>query len=268
MDPFSLGIAAASAGLQFFGDYSKSQQGLSQRNRSIRFQNKARRQRTNLQNLQIADRNRYKANEYKTLKEQYQAQLGYNQQAADLAYEAESARMYDMYTQAAFKRSGLQRQLLESAGYNAAMNEGNRGRTFDRGSDMSTYGRYGGANQQLVASMLSQRGQSVRNRQNIALSQYGRNLQAFSRVAVAPYMQRQLPAPMQIPEQSSSGFNTMLQIGNAALTGLSTYSALAAPNSGNIQGFDRDRTLMGAGGGSVGGMSTLGPSFGLPTIRG
>ena len=73
-------------------------------------------------------------------------------------------------------------------------------------------------------------------------------------------MQRQLPAPMQIPQQRSSGFNTMLQIGNAALGGIQAYGALAPPAAG---GFDLNQTQLGAGGGSVGGLGTLGPNFGF-----
>ena len=66
MDPFSLGIAAASAGLGFFGKQQESQQALSARNRAIRLQNRQARESTRLQNLMIADRNRYAAQEYQT----------------------------------------------------------------------------------------------------------------------------------------------------------------------------------------------------------
>ena len=64
MDPFSLGIAAASAGLSFFGDRAQSDQALRSRNQQIRIQNRQARIATQLQNQQIRDRNRYAAEEF------------------------------------------------------------------------------------------------------------------------------------------------------------------------------------------------------------
>lgn len=232
MDPFSLGIAAASAGLSFFGKQQESQQALSQRNRQIRFQNRQARENVRLQNLMIADRNRYAQQEYESRVNQYNRQREFNQQAADLAYVGEQQRLNEQFKQAAFQRSGLQRQMLEAAGANAAMAQG-RGRSFERAAALGTTGQFGRAMAQLQERTADQRRASGSRMQQISLQQYGRDLAGYGNVAMTPYMQRQLPAPMQMAQQRSSGFNTMLQIGNAALTGAQVYGSLAAPSGGD-----------------------------------
>ena len=70
--------------------------------------------------------------------------------------------------------------------------------------------------------------------QRIAQQQYAQDLAGFANVAMTPYMQRQLPPALQMPQQRSSGFNTMLQIGNAALGGIQAYGALAPPAAGGL----------------------------------
>jgi hypothetical protein len=235
MDPFSLGIAAASAGLSFFGKQQESQQALSQRNRQIRFQNRQARENTRLQNLMIADRNRYAAEEYQTRVNLYNQQKQFNADAANLAFQTEQQRLNEQFTQTAFQRSGLQRQMLEAAGANVAMGFG-RGRSFERASALSTRGEFGRSMAQLNQRTADQRAASISRLGQISQQQYARDLAGYSSVAMRPYMQRQLPAPMQMAQQRSSGFNTMLQIGNAALTGAQIYGSLAAPDAGSAFG--------------------------------
>lgn len=233
IDPFSLGVAAVSAGLGFFGEQQKSQQALSARNRSIRLQNRQARESTRLQNLMIADRNRYAAQEYQTRVNLYNQQKAFNQQAADLAYTAEQQRLNETIQQAAFQRQGMQRQLLEAVGANVAMGEG-RGRSFERAAALGTTGAFGRTSARLGENLRAQQRQSGTALRRVAQQQYAQDLAGYSNVAMQPYMQRQLPAPMQIPQQRSSGFNTALQIGQSVLGGIGTYTSLAAPAAGNL----------------------------------
>ena len=263
MDLFSLGIAAAGAGLDFFGNRAKSDQALRSRNQQIRIQNKQARIATQLQNQQIRDRNRYAAEEFAKRTQLAKQQIGFNRDAANQAYMAENLRLQDQLTQAAFQRSGMQRQLLEAAGYNVAMNEGNRGRSFERASAIGTYGDYGRTMAQMGASLQSMRGQSASNIRRLNQQHRQADFNAYSQVAIAPYMQRELPPAFQMPMQKSSGFNTALQIGKSLLGGAQTYMSLAAPAAGDIQGFEYGTTKLGAGGGSVGGIGTFGPNYGF-----
>ncbi len=258
IDPFSLGISAISAGLGFFGQKRESDNNRKQANRQIRLQNQAAREERRLQNLQIRDRNRYAAQEYQSRIDQYNRQRQFNQDAANLAYEAEQQRMVEQFRQAAFQRSGLQRQVLEAAGANAAMAEG-RGRSFERASAMSTYGQFGRAMEQMRQSTVDARRASAGRMRQISTEQYGRDLAGYSNVAMAPYMQRELPPAMQMPMQRRSGFNTGLQIGNALLGGLSTYASLAPPAAGN---------LTGGSGSSLGGYGVRNPGFNMNSFTG
>ena len=233
IDPFSLGISAISAGLGFFGKKRESDNNRKQANRQIRLQNQAAQEERRLQNLQIRDRNRYAAQEYQSRIDQFNRQRGFNQQAANVAYEAEQQRMVELFRQQAFQRSGLERQVLEAAGANAAIAEG-RGRSFERASAMATYGQFGRSMEQMRQSAVDARRFSANRMRQISTEQYGRDLAAYSNVAMAPYMQRELPPAMQMPMQKRSSFNTGLQIGNALLGGLQTYASLAPPASGNI----------------------------------
>lgn len=233
IDPFSLGVAAVSAGLGFFGEQQKSQQALSARNRAIRLQNRQARESTRLQNLMIADRNRYAVQEYQSRVDLYNKQREFNADAANLAYVAEQQRLNETLQQAAFQRGGMQRQLLEAVGANVAMGEG-RGRSFERAAALGTTGAFGRTAAQLAERTRAQQRQSGTAMQRIAQQEYAQNLAGYSNVAMTPYLQRQLPAPMQIPQQRSSGFNTALQIGQSVLGGIGTYTSLAAPAAGNL----------------------------------
>ena len=232
MDPFSLGIAAASAGLSFFGKQQESQQALGARNRAIRQQNRQARESTRLQNLMIADRNRYAAQEYQTRINLYDQQRQFNQDAANLAFQTEQQRLNEQFTQTAFQRSGLQRRMLEAAGANVAMGFG-RGRSFERAAALSTRGEFGRSMAQLNQRTADQRTASMTRLRQISQQQYARDLAGYANVAMTPYMQRQLPPALQMPQQRSSGFNSMLQIGNAALSGIQAYGALAPPAAGS-----------------------------------
>ena len=246
MDLFSLGIAAAGAGLDFFGNRAKSQSALRQRNRAIKIQNRQAREATRLQNQQIRDRNKYSMYEYEMRKRLGKQQLAANADAANQAYMAENLRLQDQLTQAAFQRSGMQRQLLEAAGYNAAMNEGNRGRSFERAAAMGTYGDFGRSMRQMDAGLESMQGQSAANIRRLQQQHRQADMSVHAQTAIMPYMQRELPPAMQMPLQKSSGFNTALQIGQSLIGGAQTYMSLAAKPAGDLG----DGTGKGTGTGS------------------
>ena len=255
LDPISLGIAAVSAGLNFFGNKSKADSALRQRNRAIKIQNRQARVATDLQNQQIRDRNAYAQYEFEVRKRLGKQQLGLNADAANQAYAAEQLRLRDQLTQAAFQRSGFQRQLLEAAGYNLAANEGNRGRSFDRAAAIGTYGDYGRTMAEMNAGLASMRGQSAANMRRIFQQHRQADMNVRAQTAVEPYMQRELPPAFQMPMQQSSGFNNMLQIGQSAMSGLQTYMTLAPGNAGDLPNLGSQYSTSGVPGmGSIDGI--------------
>ena len=260
MDPFILGIAVAGAGLDFFSKKMGADSDLRQRNRAIKIQNRQAREATRLQNQQIRDRNRYSMYEFEMRKRLGQQQIAANADAANQAYMAENLRLQDQLTQAAFQRSGMQRQLLEAAGANAAMNEGNRGRSFERAAAMGTYGDFGRSMRQMDSSLESMQGQSAANIRRLQQQHRQANMNVRAQTAIMPYMQRELPPAMQMPMQRSSGFNTALQIGQSLIGGAQTYMSLAAKPAGDIGG--------GSGGGTYGAKYDTNPVPGMGSFDG
>ena len=238
MDPFSLAIAAGQAGLSFFGERAKSEQARASRNQEIKIKNKQAKLQRDIKNQQIRDQNAYRMYEHNMKKKLGQQQLGLNAEAASQAYYAENLRLQQQFQQAAFQRSGMKRQLLEAAGYNAAMNEGNRGRSFDRAAAIGTYGDYGRSMEQMNERSRSMQSQTESNIRRLHQQHRQADMNVHAQTAIMPYMENQLPPAMQMPLQQGSGFNTMLQIGNALLSGAQTYRSLAAPDPGNVNTND------------------------------
>ena len=75
-------------------------------------------------------------------------------------------------------------------------------------------------------------------------------MNVHAQTAIMPYMQRELPPAMQMPLQKSSGFNTMLQIGQSLIGGAKTYMSLAAKPAGDVGGGDGGKGT-GTGSGST-----------------
>ena len=247
IDPFSLGIAAASAGLGFFNDRNKSNTAYKQAKRQHRMQMQQAIERTNLQNQQIEAQNAYAAYEYEQRKKIAKQQIKFNNQAANDAYTQETTRLNEYLKGVAFSQEDMSIQLMEGMGANAAMNEGGRGRSFELAAAKGTLGAYGRAQTRLSETVQDQRSQSRRNLLAINRQAEQANMQAHASVAIAPFMQSKLPMPTNYGGPQRNNFNTALQIGGALLGGVQTYMGLAGANPGSLGSGGGNETL-----GSVG----------------
>lgn len=243
IDPFSLGIAAASAGLGFFNQKNRSDTAYRQAKRQHRMQMRQAIERTHLQNQQIQAQNAYAQYEYDQRKKIAQKQIEFNNQAANDAYNQENTRLSEYLKGIAFSQEDMSIQLMEKIGANAAMSEG-RGRSFELAAAKGTVGAYGRAQTRLGETVRDQRSQSSRNLLAINRQAEQANMQAQASVAIQPFMQSLLPMPTNYGGPQRSNFNTALQIGGALLGGVQTYMGLAGANPGSLGS--------GGGGGSGG----------------
>lgn len=216
------GFGLLQAGLGFFANRHASEQAHKQRKRSHQLSMRQARERTMLQNRQIQDRNNYALAEHNMRKRFGQQQIALNNQAANDAYAQEQLKLQEQFRQSAFKREGMRGRLMEAMGSNAATNEGNRGRSFDRAAAINTMGNYGRSMEQMREADISRRTQSQANIRNIERRARGANMQAYSSFAMMPYMQRQLPMPTNFGGPQRSSFNTALQIGQGLMGATNT----------------------------------------------
>ena len=233
IDPFSLGVAAISAGLGFFGKKQASDNQYKQAKRQHKLSMRQAMERTRLQNDQIRAQNEYAKYEYEERKKLAYAQVQRNNQAANDAYNTEQARLNEYFKGVAFTQEDMSIQLMERMGANTANAEG-RGRSFELAAAKGTLGNYGRGQARLQESVQSQKRQSNRNMLSISRRVEDANAQAMASVAIAPYMQRELPMPTNYGGPRRSGFNTALQIGNSVLGGIGTYMGLAGANPGTL----------------------------------
>lgn len=143
-------------------------------------------------------------------------------------------------------------------------------------------------NRILEANMQSAIGQMERNIQQIGLQRFGADLQSRANLNLFPEKFDYAPEPQMTPEREfvkpvmrevyvpkgprvDTGFAAVaplaLQAASFAMgPGAAAFKALGfgAPA---LKGFNAATTALGAGGGSIGGIGTLGPNFGFPTTN-
>lgn len=221
----AIGLGLAQAGLGFWQSKSASDRQNEQAREAFKLQNQQNFARRAFENLQIRKQNEYTKLAYETKLDIYGKQLAFNQDAANRAYEATQINTNRAFTQMAFQRQDLDAQLLEAVGANAASIEGEN-RSARLFAAKRTYGRYGAQSAQLAASardMISNRDMQM---EDIGREHYGADLRAWGNVAIAPYMQSELPPAMMQSMPQRQG-NTALMIGSALMGGLSTYNQFA-----------------------------------------
>ena len=222
-----LGLGLAGAGLDFFGKQSAANSAYRQQKQAIQQQNMQAAMARNFQNLQIRRQNEYAREAYATQIGVYKKQREFNQQAADRAYEGAQINANRQLASLAFQRENLSTELLEAVGANrAGIGAGNR--SAELAAAKGTYGRYGRQTAQMQQQAKDINVDVVRNMRDTSLQQYGADLQAFSQVAIAPYMQSELPPAFQMSMPSRPGFNP-LTIAGSLLGGAQTYNQFAAP---------------------------------------
>ena len=175
----------------------------------------------------------------------YGLQLGFNNQAQSVAYEAENRRMQEILTGMAFEQQDMLVKMLQEEGNLQAIGTSGRSAGKALASAMASYGR----NQAIMAeSLVSANKESKVSRRQIDTEKYGADLAAQSRrmlqplKAPAPFAPLAVPrARLQMPLKPKKGpkpikgtntsggaFNILTSAANA---GLSAYSTFAKPKS-------------------------------------
>ena len=228
MSIFAAGLGLAQAGMSIFGGLDQQNRAYRDQKRAIRQQNQQAAMARNFQNLQIRKQNQYAQQAFQVKKGLVAQQKALNLEAAERAYAGVQINRDRQLTAMAFNREDRTSQLLEAVGANAAsIDPGNR--SAQRAAAMRTYGRFG---RQQVQDQMQVRdlNESSRLQTSDIFGQLrAANAQADAQVAIAPYMQSELPPAFQMAGPSRpSGLSTALMIGSGILGGLSTYNSFAA----------------------------------------
>ena len=180
----------------------------------------------------------------------YGLQLGFNNQAQSVAYEAENRRMQEILTGMAFEQQDMLVKMLQEEGQLQAMGTSGRSAGKALASAMASYGR----NQAIMAeSLVSANKESKVSRRQIDTEKYGADLAAQSRRMLQPLKAPAPFAPLAVPRarlqmplkpkkgpKPIKGTNTsggaLNILTSAANAGLSAYSTFAKPNSGSESG--------------------------------
>lgn len=227
IDPFGLVMGLGSMGLNIFGGMSERDRAYNQQRRQVRERNRQAAAERNFQNLQIRKQNEYAAQAYEVQKGIYKQQKGLNLEAANRAYEGAQLDRNRQLTAMAFNRNDRMAQLLEAVGANAAAMEGNN-RSAALAHAKQTYGRFGRMESQDQLQVMDVNETSTLRMRDIGYQHKAADLQAYSQVAIAPYMQSELPPAMKMSMPSApTGLSTALMIGQGFMGGVQTYNKFA-----------------------------------------
>lgn len=212
-------------GLQFgmgiLGGFSKHNEAV----RQAEQQHKANVYQNTFQNLMIKRQNELTEQRFDKQLEIADRQFSFNAEAARRSMESEQVRLNEVFRGAAFQNSAARTQLMRAMGANVAAG-GNRGRSFERASLVSTLGEFGRQQAIQAESLSSARAQSERNLQGIDRQLRSANNQTFSTIAIPPQLQTGVAAPT---PPAAPRMNTALMIGQAAMSGLQTGYQFTAP---------------------------------------
>lgn len=126
----------------------------------------------------------------------YGLQLGFNNQAAQVAYEAENRRFEETLTGMAFDQQDMMVKMLQEEGQAQALGASGRSAGKVLASAMASYGR----NQAIMAeSLVSAKKESNVSRKQIATEKYGGDLAAQSRRMLQPSKAPTPMAPLAMP---------------------------------------------------------------------
>lgn len=230
-DPFAMVMGFGSMGLNIFGGLSERDRAYEQQKRQIQERNRQAAAERNFQNLQIRKQNEYARQAYEVQKGLYTQQKQLNLEAANRAYESAQLDRGRQLTAMAFNRNDRMAQLLEAVGANTAAMEGNN-RSAELAFAKQTYGRFGRMERQDELQVMDVNETSTLRMRDIGHQHKAADLQAYSQVAIAPYMQSELPPAMKMSMPSEpSGLSTALMIGQGFMGGIQTYNQFAPGDS-------------------------------------
>lgn len=126
----------------------------------------------------------------------YGLQLGFNNQAAEMAMANEERRFNEIMNGMAFEQQDMLVKMLEQEGEIQARGTSGRSAAKSIGSALAGYGR----NQAILAeSLLSAQRESSASRRQIGLDKYGADLNAQSRRMLKPLLAPAPMAPLKMP---------------------------------------------------------------------
>lgn len=201
------------AGIGYFSDKHSAETEYKNQRRNFKLRVEQANRETAATNRGIRADNAYALYEHGIRKQMSKDQMAFNASAANLAYVSEQQRINEITTAFAFRNEAMRGQFLEAQGYNAALNEGNRGASFERAAAIGTSGNFGRARQQAVQGLFGEQRASRGRMDQIALQQYGADLQADAMSRTLPYLKRQID-PINPGRGPQRTFNSGMQIAN------------------------------------------------------
>ena len=135
-------------------------------------------------------------------KDVYGQQLGYNQSAASRSYASEQAKMNEYLQGLAFNKQDMFVELLKAQG-----SLGSSGRASGRSSqrmNTSLLSQFGRNNAVMAESLTSFRNQHTVDMSSVALQKRGADLDAFTRLGLAPEKGPMAPKPLTKPSAGGS----------------------------------------------------------------
>lgn len=225
----ALGLGLFNAGMKIFGGMSKQRTEFENQKRQVRAANQQAQMQRDAENAQIRAQNSYAAYEYGERKKLAAEQMQYNAEAAIRGYKSTQENRLMQLKQMAFERQNRALQLLEAAGASAASIEGDN-RSAQLAAAKATYGEFGRQQVQDAESVKDLNRQARHQMEDIYLQHKTANFEAYSQIAIQPYMQRELgPAAQMSMPKGPSFLSQALMIGGGIMDGLGTYNQFAAP---------------------------------------
>lgn len=179
-------------------DYRKQETGVARSNQeqNLRYQ-EATAQQDYQYNLAIRDYDyKNQLRQYNESERIYGLQLGFNNQAAQVASANEERRFNEILTGMAFEQQDMLVKMLQEEGELQARGVSGRSASKTLGAALAGYGR----NQAILAqSLISAQGDSNANRRQIAMDKYGADLNAQSRRMLKPLLAPAPMAPLKMP---------------------------------------------------------------------
>lgn len=225
----ALALAGAGGALDFFSKKSAADNQYRQQKQAVEQRNAQARMARNAANLKIRSQNAFNMQAFEITKGIVKQQVALNNEAAERAYFGAALNRDRQLTALAFRRQDLAAELLEAVGANTASIEGDN-RSAQLAAAKRTYGRFGRmqAQEELQVDDINENARFAVK--DIAGKVKAQNLQAYSQIAIPPYMQRELgPAAQMAGPSRPSGLSNALMIGQGLLGVAGTYNSLAAP---------------------------------------
>tara|TARA_R100000152_G_C6744071_1_gene167786 strand:- start:255 stop:1151 length:897 start_codon:yes stop_codon:yes gene_type:complete len=191
---------------------------------------------------------------------QSKMQMEFNASAAGGAYANVQRNLNNTYARAAFAREKLQQRLGQIEGMQAAKGGRGRSRSADRADLVNSLGNFGREQAKITKSLAGARAASKEQMAGIGRKHLTSDFNSWAQTAIAPRLAWHGGDARMGSTSHLAG--SPLSLLSAGLGAVSTMIPMS-PDVAGGGGFEWGKTQMGAGGGQVGGIGTLGPNYGF-----